>query len=228
MIFASEGNVTNELLDFHLVGPITAHQFLLIFCGVLMVGLFGWAARKMPVTPKKTGLLALLEFGLVWVRDEVVYAWLGPEEGRRYLPLMWTIFFFILFSNLFGLFPFTVVPFGRTDALSVATGNLAVTGAMAFIVFVVVLMAGFRKHGIGGYWGTLVPDGVPMAARPDHLPARGHRPADPGVRPRHPSLRQHARRARAAWGSCSASSSGSTSSPIPGSRSCPRSARRCS
>ena len=131
-----------------------------------MVGLFGWAARKMPVTPKKTGLLALLEFGLVWVRDEVVYAWLGPEEGRRYLPLMWTIFFFILFSNLFGLFPFTVVPFGRTDALSVATGNLAVTGAMAFIVFVVVLMAGFRKHGIGGYWGTLVPDGVPMPLVP--------------------------------------------------------------
>ncbi len=108
----------------------------------------------------------MLEFGLVWVRDEVVYAWLGPEEGRRYLPLMWTIFFFILFSNLFGLFPFTMVPFGRTDALSVATGNLAVTGAMASIVFVVVLLAGFRKHGFGGYWGTLVPDGVPMLLVP--------------------------------------------------------------
>ncbi len=165
MIIASE-NVTNELLDFHLIGPITAHQFLLILCGVVMVGLFGWAARKMPVTPKKTGLLALLEFGLVWVRDEVVYAWLGPEEGRRYLPLMWTIFFFILFSNLFGLFPFTMVPFGRTDALSVATGNLAVTGAMAFIVFVVVLMAGMRKHGLAGYWGTLVPPGVPWPLVP--------------------------------------------------------------
>jgi F-type H+-transporting ATPase subunit a len=165
MIIA-EGNITDELLDFHLLGPITAHQFLLIFCGVLMVGMFTWAAHKMPTTPKKTGLLALLEFGLVWVRDEVVYAWLGPEEGRRYLPLMWTIFFFILFSNLFGLFPFTVVPHHRTDGLSVATGNLAVTGALAFIVFLVVLAAGMRKHGFGGYWKTLVPPGVPWPLVP--------------------------------------------------------------
>lgn len=165
MILA-EGNITEELLDFHFLGPITAHQFLLILCGVLMVGMFTWAAKKMPVTPKKTGFLALLEFGLVWVRDEVVYAWLGPEEGRRYLPLMWTIFFFILFSNLFGLFPLSVVPVHRTDGLSVATGNLAVTGALAFIVFVVVLMAGMRKHGVLRYWGTLIPPGVPMILVP--------------------------------------------------------------
>lgn len=165
MIFA-EGAITDDLLDFHLFGPITAHTFLLIFCGVFMVGLFTWTARKLPVTPKKTGLLALTEFGLVWVRDEVVYAWLGPEEGRRYLPLMWTIFFFILFSNLFGLMPFTAVPHSRTDGLSVATGNLAVTAALAIMVFIVVVMAGMRKHGIAGYWATLVPSGVPKPLVP--------------------------------------------------------------
>ena len=165
MIFASE-DVTNELLDFHLFGPVTAHQFLLILAGVLMVVVFSWAARKMPVTPKKTGLLALLEFGLVWVRDEVVYAWLGPEEGRRYLPLMWSIFFFVLISNLFGLMPFTFVPHARTDALSVATGNIAVTAGLASIVFVVVIAAGIRKHGFTGYCGTLVPEGVPVLLVP--------------------------------------------------------------
>lgn len=165
MILA-EGNITDELLDFHLFGPITAHVFLLILCGVLMVGLFTWTARKLPVAPKKTGLLALMEFALVWVRDEVVYAWLGPEEGRKYLPLMWTIFFFILFSNLFGLFPFTAVPHHRTDALSVATGNLAVTGALALMVFFLVFYAGMKKHGVVGYWGTLVPSGVPKPLVP--------------------------------------------------------------
>jgi F-type H+-transporting ATPase subunit a len=165
MIIA-EANITDELLDFHLFGPVTAHQFLLILCAVLMIGLFTWTAKKLPTAPKKTGLLALMEFGLVWVRDEVVYAWLGPEEGRRYLPFMWTLFFFVLISNLFGLFPFTAVPHGRSDAFSVATGNLAVTGGLAFIVFVVVLAAGMRKHGIGGFWATLVPDGVPTLLVP--------------------------------------------------------------
>ncbi|HVX17597.1 MAG TPA: F0F1 ATP synthase subunit A [Acidimicrobiales bacterium] len=165
MILGSE-NITDELLDFHLIGPITAHQFLLIFAGVFMVGLFWWAARRLPHAPKATGLLALLEFGLVWVRDEVVYPWLGPEEGRRYLPLCWTMFFFVLFSNLFGLMPFSVVPHARTDVFTVATGNIAVTGGLAIIVFVIVLMAGMRVHGIGGYWKTLVPGGVPAPLVP--------------------------------------------------------------
>jgi F-type H+-transporting ATPase subunit a len=160
MILASE-NITDELLDFHLFGPITAHQFLLILCAVFMIGLFAWAARKLPEAPKKTGLLALLEFGLVWVRDEVVYAWLGPEEGRRYLPFMWTLFFFVLFSNLFGLMPFTAVPHARSDVFTVATGNLAVTGGLAIIVFFLVILAGIRKHGPLSYWGTLVPPGLP-------------------------------------------------------------------
>jgi F-type H+-transporting ATPase subunit a len=166
-MIVAEGSITDELLDFHLFGKfLTAHQFLLILCGVLMVVMFTWAARKLPKAPKKTGFLALLEFGLVWVRDEVVYPWLGPEQGRRYLPFAWTLFFFVLISNLFGLFPFTVVPQHRTDVLSVATGNIAVTAALAVIVFVVVMFAGFKKHGLLGYWGTLVPAGVPAPLAP--------------------------------------------------------------
>jgi F-type H+-transporting ATPase subunit a len=159
-------NITDELLDFRLFGPFTAHMLLLLLAGLLMIGIFTWAARRLPDAPKKTGLLALVEYGLVWVRDEVVYAWLGPEEGRRYLPFMWTLFFFVLFSNLFGLMPFTAVPHGRSDVFTVATGNLAVTAALASIVFVVVLGAGMKKHGVGGYWSTLVPEGVPTLLVP--------------------------------------------------------------
>ena len=187
--------------------------------------MFTWAARKMPVTPKKTGLLALLEFGLVWVRDEVVYAWLGPEEGRRYLPLMWTIFFFILFSNLFGLFPFTVVPDHRTDGLSVATGNLAVTGALAFIVFVVVLAAGHaqarRRSGTG-----------PRSSRPA-CRGRSSRSSScssssgcsPGRSPWRSVSSPTCSPATRCWASCSASSSGSTCSRTRGRRSCRPSGR---
>ena len=47
-----------------------------------------------------------------------------------------------------------------------ATGNLAVTAALASIVFVVVLGAGMKKHGVGGYWSTLVPEGVPTLLVP--------------------------------------------------------------
>jgi F-type H+-transporting ATPase subunit a len=155
-------DVTEDLLDFKLAGPLSAHQVLLIICGLLMIVMFTWAARNVPAKPKKAGFHALLEYGLVWVRDEVVYPWLGPERGRRYLPFHWTLFFFVLFSNLFGLIPFPFYPEGHTDALVLATANLAVTGGLAIIVFVVYIAAGMREHGAFKYWGTLVPHGIPM------------------------------------------------------------------
>ena len=161
MTLLASGDVTEDLLDFKVIGPLTAHQVLLIVVGVFMIVLFWWAARRVQAQPRKTGVLALLEVGLVWVRDEVVYPWLGPDRGRRYLPLLWTIFFFILFSNLFGLLPFPVYPGNHSDALTVATGDLAVTGAMALIVFVVIQVSGMQEHGWGKYWIGLVPAGTP-------------------------------------------------------------------
>ncbi|HEU5002043.1 MAG TPA: F0F1 ATP synthase subunit A [Actinomycetota bacterium] len=164
MVLAAD--VTNDLLDFNL-GPISAHQMLLVVCGLFMIVVFGIAARRItPGAPKKGGPIALIEVGLIWVRDEVVYPWLGPERGRKYLPLLWTMFFFILFSNVFGLLPSPFYPGDHTDALVVATADLAVTGALALMVFILVQVAGMREHGIVKYWATLVPKGVPKPIAP--------------------------------------------------------------
>jgi len=149
-------DVTEDLVDFKLFGSFTARQALLVFCAVFMIVLFTWASRRITSTPQKKGVVALLEVALVWVRDEIVYPWLGPERGRRYLGFFWTLFFFILFANVWGLLPFPVNPWDRT-----ATGNLAVTGALAAIVFVVIQVSGMREHGWGKYWIDLVPHGTP-------------------------------------------------------------------
>ena len=154
-------DVTEDLVDFKLFGNFTARQFLLVFCAVFMIVLFTWASRRITGTPQKKGIVALLEVALVWVRDEIVYPWLGPERGRKYLPFLWTLFFFILFSNTFGLLPFPVYPKGHTDALVVATGDLAMTGALALIAFIVIQVSGMKAHGFARYWKDLVPHGVP-------------------------------------------------------------------
>jgi F-type H+-transporting ATPase subunit a len=155
-VFAAE-NIVHHLLDYELPFGLTSHQVLLLGIAVFTIVLFWWAARRITTQPKKTGVVALLEVALVWVRDEIVYAWLGPERGRRYLPFFWTLFFFILFSNLVGLLPFPFNPWERT-----ATGNLAVTGALAMMVFFVVQISGMRQHGYGKYWVNLVPGGTPV------------------------------------------------------------------
>jgi F-type H+-transporting ATPase subunit a len=154
--FLAAEDIVHHLLDYQRPSGPTAHQLLLLAVAVFTIVLFTWLGRRTTSRPPKTGVAGLLEFTLVWLRDEVVYPWLGPERGRRYLGFFWTLFFFILFCNLLGLLPFPFNPWERT-----ATGNLAVTGALALIVFIVVQVAGMLQHGFVKYWIDLVPKGTP-------------------------------------------------------------------
>ncbi len=154
-------DVVHHLLDKEIFGSwFTQHHLLLIMVSLIMIiGFMVVAIRARAGTPG--GFVSLIEVGLVWVRDEVVYPWLGEERGRKYLYFFWTLFFFILVNNLLGLMPFPLNFFGKT-----ATGNIAITMALAIMAFVMIQVAGMKQHGIGGYWKHLVPPGVSPALIP--------------------------------------------------------------
>ena len=63
---------------------------------------------------------------------------MGPKDAARYLPLIGSLFLFILFSNLLSLIPGFLPP---TDTLKT---NLALSG----LVFVMTHVYGLRAHGI--------------------------------------------------------------------------------
>jgi len=86
------------------------------------------------------GMQSLLEPLIIFIRDDVAKASIGEEKYERYLPYLMSLFFFILFSNLFGIVP--IFPGGSN-----VTGNIAVTGVMAFFTFVITTVSG-NKH----YW----------------------------------------------------------------------------
>ena len=73
---------------------------------------------------------------MLYLRDQVVLRTVGPH-GEKYVPFVLSLFFFILFANLFGL-----IPYGST-----ATGNISVTATLAVITFIVVEIAGMRALG---------------------------------------------------------------------------------
>jgi len=131
-LLLAAGDIVSHLSDYPIpgLGGFTAHHAILISVSLLMILVFGFAARQAATEPKKTGLTALIEVGLVWVRDEIVYPWLGPEMGRKWLFFFWTLFFFILTNNLIGLMPAPINMWGRT-----ATGNINVTFTLAVIAF---------------------------------------------------------------------------------------------
>jgi F-type H+-transporting ATPase subunit a len=92
------------------------------------------------------GFAAAIEGLVLWVRNDIAIANIG-HDGATFAPLVMTLFFFILYANVLGLLPWG----------SAATGNLAVTGALAILVFLVVEISGFIKLGPGGYLRTIFP-----------------------------------------------------------------------
>jgi len=154
--FLAAEDIVHHLLDYPGAGAFSAHQWLLIGIAVFTIVLFTVMNARVTENPPKKSFFGLLEFAMVWVRDEIVYPWLGHERGRKMLGFFWTLFFFILFCNIIGLAPFPLNPWERT-----ATGNLAVTGALAFIVFLVTQGAGMVAKGPVGYWKHLIPPGTP-------------------------------------------------------------------
>jgi F-type H+-transporting ATPase subunit a len=71
----------------------------------------------------------------------------GTHPADKYLPYVWSCFFYVLFCNLLGALPW----------LGSATGHIAVTGALALVTMVFVIISGSQKLGVGGFWASLVP-----------------------------------------------------------------------
>lgn len=91
------------------------------------------------------GLASGFEAMVLFVRDEIAIANIG-HGGEKFAPYIMTMFFFILAMNLLGL-----MPWGAT-----ATGNLAVTGALALTAFLTIEISGMRALGPKGYMKTIV------------------------------------------------------------------------
>ena len=67
-------SIVTHLSDYPLLGKwFTAHHFLMILVGALMVLGFKYVALAVAARPKRTGVVSLVEVSLVWLRDEVVY-----------------------------------------------------------------------------------------------------------------------------------------------------------
>jgi F-type H+-transporting ATPase subunit a len=77
------------------------------------------------------------------------------DGGRRYFPFVFTLFMFILFCNLLGMVPFSFT----------VTSHIAVTFALAFVVFLGVTVIGFVRHG-AHFLKLFVPSGVPVFLLP--------------------------------------------------------------
>lgn len=116
---------------------ITKNVAQALFSLLLMIVIFVMMARsykKSGNQPPK-GIASVFEPIVVYIRDEIAIPNIGPKY-ERFMPYLLTLFFYIWFNNLLGLFP------GGGNV----TGNLAVTGVLALITFFITQINGTKNY----------------------------------------------------------------------------------
>lgn len=103
--------------------------------------------------------------GAVSFIDDMMRVNIGPE-GKKFAPYIFSLFFFILFSNLVGVLPLAVLPHLHTFAV---TSHITVTAVLAFVSFAIVLLVGFARHGLR-FFSLFVPHGAPGWLMPVIIP----------------------------------------------------------
>lgn len=159
---------------------LTMHMVTMALATVLVLWILVRAARAIGTGPESQGnaryvtkgsIAQMVETICVYLRDKVVRPQLG-ENTDRFIPYLWSVFFFILLNNLVGLVPLMDVQhiigkLGWNNAHwavvgGTATGNIAVTAALAIIAFVIIQINGVRQNGLAGYLKHYTA-GTPMA-----------------------------------------------------------------
>lgn len=148
--FATLRNAYEEQSGF----GITRYMLIEVAVALILLVVFKWLANKVSSgQPPKGKLWNLLEGAVQFVRNGIVVPAMGEHDADKYMPLLWTIFMFILGCNLMGMLPWVGAP----------TSVLAMTGTLAFIVFAVGAIAGIRKFGVLGYLKNQSPPlGLPL------------------------------------------------------------------
>jgi F-type H+-transporting ATPase subunit a len=127
---------------------ITKHVWLMWIASALLILVMNAVARQKGLVPR--GVRNLIEPVLLFLRDELAVPNFH-EKADRYVPYIWTVFFFVLFCNLLGLVP------GSASA----TGNLSVTAGLACLSFFAIHITGIRENGPVKYFASIVPP-VPL------------------------------------------------------------------
>src|SRR6266851_6604134 len=133
------------------IGSFTFNKpmLLAVICAAIVIAFFWAAFAKPQVVPR--GVQNLGELGILFVRDQILRPMMG-KNGDGYLPFLVSLFFFIWVMNLMEIIPLAQFP---------AMSRIAFPVALMLMVYVTYTVVGIRRQGLGGYFGNMIPKGVP-------------------------------------------------------------------
>jgi F-type H+-transporting ATPase subunit a len=126
----------------------TAYMFAAV--AIISLLMIAGTARRQLVPGRLQSLAELsYEFVATTIRSS------AGSEGMKFFPFVFSLFMFILVSNLVGIIPYQFT----------ISSHLIVTAALALLVFFIVLFYGLYKNGMK-FFNLFVPSGVPIYIMP--------------------------------------------------------------
>lgn len=143
-----------EIANLSLLGQtisITNSAAFMILSGVFVALYFTFAFHGNKLIPTRLQLSGELMYNLIadMLRQNV------GDRGKKFVPLMFTLFMFILTCNLFGMIPYSFT----------VTSHISITFALAMTVFLLVTLLGFYLHGFH-FFSLFLPAGTPRWLAP--------------------------------------------------------------
>ena len=161
---AAEGQAIDALSQFALkpflgglgesVRLSQSNGHMLIALG-LIAALMLWGTARRAIGPGRVQALAETAYDFV---HDLVVGQVG-EEGAKYFPFVFSLFMFILVGNLLGMLPYAFT----------FTSHIAVTFALAMLVFLVVTVIALSIHGTH-FFSYFFPEGAPKLLAPLIIP----------------------------------------------------------
>lgn len=144
----------HEIVPLSLMGLDVSITNATVWLAIVTLSLMAFqhfALRKATLVPNKLQLVLETSYDFIanMIGDTV------GKGGKIYAPFIFTVFMFVLVSNLFGMLPYSFT----------VTSHFAVTLVLAMLFFLVITAIGFKRHGLH-FLSLFLPAGAPKALAP--------------------------------------------------------------
>ena len=133
---------------------VSRTEVLILLAALIPVALIYFGLRKKSAVPGK--LQSVVESIFSFVKDEIAVGVIG-RGGEKFTPYLISIFMFVLVGNLFEVTPLVNFP---------VTSRMALPLFLSLLTYVIFLVVGVQKQGIGYFTHLIWPPGVPVALKP--------------------------------------------------------------
>lgn len=130
---------------FHFTKPM----LIALICAGIVCLYFYYAFRRPKLVPR--GAQNVGELGYLFIRDQIARPMIG-KSGDRYVPFLFSLFFFIWVMNLMEIIPIAQFP---------ATSKIAFPAACVLMTYLTYWYQAIKQNGFFGFLRKVIPTGVP-------------------------------------------------------------------